>query len=241
TAATVPAAAPVRAAEPAPAPVPVSTAASPDPAEREEEGAEPAFAGPSLFEAANTEPEAEREHERVAEDVPAWQQFLERSDRRIEERDEPEPAAEPPEPAPWVATEPTPAFISEPEAPSKFDDAWRLPDDQPPAAVGEGPESAAFPHPPPMPVPEPSVETSFEPFVEPSHESSVEAEAQPVVIPPLAEHADWDDDNELYRAPPEASDDDVLQHAPEAPPPEPDIDAEEREARRRQQEEAARA
>ena len=80
---------------------------------------------------------------------------------------------------------------------------------------------AAFPHVPPVPVPEPQPEA--------------------VVVPPLAEHADWREDDEHFRAPPEPTDDDALQHAPEAPQPLSDIDAEEREERRRQQEEAARA
>ena len=143
-------------------------------------------------------------------------------------------------PAPWVTDEPAPAFLDEPErvepepleaaslwpeqpepgAPAP-DDAWALPDDEGAHPGGDEVERA-FPPSPSIPVPE------------------LEQEPESVIVPPLGEHADWaDDDDDLYRAPPETSGEDALQHAPEAPAPE--VDPEEVDARRREQEEAARA
>jgi hypothetical protein len=187
---------------------------------------EPLAAAPSLF----SEPEATPEPESspasagapapAAEPAPAWRQFIEERER-------------------WATGEPAPTFIEEPEETQRQpaevtsfwpgqdetelqatpgdDNAWALPDDQGGPVATEG-ESAAFPHAPPTPVPQQETE---------------------VVVPPLAEHDDWARDDEPYRAPPQPSDEDVLQHEPEAP--EPDVDPEEQEARRRQQEEAARA
>jgi hypothetical protein len=224
---------------------------------------EPALSGPSLFPTVEPEPElvpvAEPEPEPevapapVAEEEPAWKQFIDERERAIQDRDRESAAgerftpSEPSEPAPWLASEPAPTFIHEPEeqepepepaevssfwpgeqeplsqlAPepaANFDDAWALPDEEGAPVSAEAPESAAFPHPPPIPVPEPEPE---------------------IAVPPLREHTDWSEDDELFRAPPEPQSDDALQHEPEAPAP-PEVDAEELEARRRQQEEAARA
>jgi hypothetical protein len=221
--------APVPAARPATAPVPPPPPLPPEPVtRREEEIREPEpVAAPSLFNEPQPQPQPEPEPEPqpapapVAEPTPAWRQFIEDRER-------------------WATDEPAPTFIEEPEettrqpaeltslwpgqdepetqsAPS-VDDAWALPDDETAPVATEGPESAAFPHVPPTPVPEQETE---------------------VVVPPLGEHDDWDQDEEPYRAPPQPFDEDVLQHAPEAPAPEDDL--EERDERRRQQEDAARA
>jgi len=252
--APAPAVAPVGAPAPAPvtaAPVPTPAASTPPPAAaavpEPEPEPEPVFAGPSLFEETGFEPDRDEEpassEPAPAQEAPAWLQFIQERERAIQqerERDratEPPPSPVAPEPAPWVADEPAPAFLTEPERPepepepvevmslwpdstdpggSAGDDDWALPDDEP-THVGGDQADRAFPAAPPIPVPEP----------------------ESVVVPPLGEHPDWQDDDDLYRAPPESSGEDALQHAPEAPPPE--IDPEEREERRRQQEEAARA
>jgi len=260
-------AAPVAAAPPAPAPAtaaPAPTAAEPEaafarPSLFEETGFEPeplpdvepdAAPAPVASAPAPPAPPVPRP-EPIVEEKPAWLQFIQERERANQERDQestetylPPAPAPAPTPAPWASDEPAPAFLDEPEPepeptqptswwadggddsdraeePARsYDEAWALPDDEgtPGAsAVDEG--DRAFPASAPVPVPEP------EPDV--------------VDVPPLGEHADWKDDDELYRAPPEAADQDVLQHAPEAPAPE--VDSEEQEARRRQQEEAARA
>ncbi|MBV9411446.1 MAG: TIGR04086 family membrane protein [Acidimicrobiia bacterium] len=239
----VPVAAPPPVAEPVPAP--------------SEAEAEAAFARPSLFEETGFEPEplageepdtapapVAATPESAIEQKPAWLQFIQERERSIQERDQGSALDEtytpaPPAPAPWASDEPAPAFLDEPEPEAEptqptswwperderpeepvrtVDDAWALPDDED-TPGGGGEADRAFPPSPPTPVPAP--------------------EPDDVEVPPLGEHADWKDDDELYRAPPEPVDDDVLQHAPEAPPPE--VGSEEREARRRQQEEAARA
>src|SRR5581483_5413628 len=138
---------------------------------------------------------------------------IQERERANQERDQestetylPPAPAPAPTPAPWASDEPAPAFLDEPEPeptqptswwadggddsdraeePARsYDEAWALPDDEgtPGAsAVDEG--DRAFPASAPVPVPEP------EPDV--------------VDVPPLGEHADWKDDDELYRAPPE--------------------------------------
>jgi hypothetical protein len=228
-------------ARPAPAPVP-SAPPEPEP--------EPVFAGPSLFEETGFEPDRDEEPleptpepEPAAQETPAWLQFIQERERTFQAERERQPAAEAaprnvsPEPAPWVADEPTPAFLTEPERPepepqpaevmslwpesaeplgSANDDDWALPDDEP-AHPGGDQGDRAFPPSPAIPVPEP----------------------ESAIVPPLRERADWEDD--LYRAPPETAGEDALQHAPEAPAPAPDTDPDEVEERRRQQEEAARA
>ena len=105
-----------------------------------------------------------------------------------------------------------------------YDEAWALPDDESGPAGGPEPESEfAFPPSAAAPVPEP----------DPS------GGAEGVAPAPPGEHAEWNDDEAPYQAPPAPAEEDVLQHAPEAPAP--PVDPEEQEARRRAQEEAARA
>jgi len=192
-------------------------------------------------------------------ETPAWLQFIQEREQAIHERDR-EPAVEDtapaPAPAPWLEAEPAPTFIEEefnagepaplpasesqpaeaaswwPEEPEPvaqpapaYDEAWALPDEEAPPTGGPEPESqSAFPPSAATPVPEPDIGGGS---------------AEDVAPPPLAEHAEWNDEDARYQAPPEPAQDDVLQHAPEAPPPE--VDPEEQEARRRAQEEAARA
>jgi hypothetical protein len=239
-------------ARPVPAPVPSAPAqAAPQPAPEPEFEEEPVFAGPSLFEETGFEPDRDEEPSEpapVAEETPAWLQFIQERERSLQQEREHQPVAEPPPssvspaPAPWVADEPTPAFLTEPELPeperpepepepvevmslwpdstdpggAANDDDWALPDDEPTHASGEQIDRA-FPPSPHVPVPE----------------------REPTFVPPLGEHADWQDDDDLYRAPPDTAGEDALQHAPEAPAA--DVDPDEREERRRQQEEAARA
>jgi hypothetical protein len=253
-----------RAAAPAPARERVAPPPRP-PAERPKErakkekvaepGPEPIFSGPSLFEQAapETEPEPEQveapspaapEREPVAEEEPAWLQFVQERKQALHERDRDSGFEEvgPAEPAPWAGDEPVPTFIEEPvtresepseatgwwpeqaeavpgQAPAG-DEAWALPDDEG-GPTGGGETEFAFPPPGPAPV----------------HERGQEPEA--IEVPPLGEHADWEDDREPYRTAPEPTGDDALEQTPEAPLPE--VDPEEQEERRRQQEEAARA
>jgi hypothetical protein len=242
--------APARAVVPAAAPTPVPATPAPSPAAAPspppprrpaaEPEPEPSYVRPSLF-----EQEPDRDEEPAAEETPAWLQFIQDRERATQDR---EPVVEEPQPrpsvvpAPWVTDEPAPTFLDEaervqpeprdaaslwPEQPEPVgpapDDAWALPDDEGAHPGGDEVERA-FPPSPAIPIPE------------------QEPEPEQVIVPPLGEHADWaDDDDDLYRAPPETSGEDSLQNAPEAPPPAPDVDPEEVEARRRQQEEAARA
>jgi hypothetical protein len=221
----------------------------------EEEEPAPVLFGPSPFEDLVFEPEPptpepqrpepqapEPAPAALAEETPAWLQFIQERERANRERDEGLPVEDvvtTPEPAPWVGSEPVPTFLEEPDeepepAPTESgswwpgseeqpagatvaDEAWALPDDEPVAVVPEVPEGPAFPHPqqpPPVHVP-----------------------VDEVAPAPLEEHAEWPDDEALYQTPPMPGTGDVLEHAPEAP----DLDPEEQEERRRQQEEAARA
>ncbi|MBV8161515.1 MAG: hypothetical protein JO265_11385 [Acidimicrobiia bacterium] len=182
-------------------------------------------------------PPPEPPPEPAVEETPAWRQFIEERERTIRDRDRGSDFEEPlsrPEPQPWAGADPAPTFIEEPEEtervetsswwpedaaePVPVDQAWALPDDDAQTQVVESPEDVAFPHPPPTPVPGP--------------------ETEGMAPPPAAEHVEWRG-GAPYQAPPAPADDEVLQHAPEAPLP--DLDPEERAARRREQEEAARA
>jgi hypothetical protein len=227
----------------------------------EEEVHEPAFVGPSLFGEEQVlfepepepEPDPERQPEPVEAETPAWLQFIQERERAIREMDRESAVGDAPPapaPAPWSEPEPAPTFIVEPEfvepelvepapAPADvgswwpqepepaaqpapaYDEAWALPDEELPRAGGHEPDESAFP-PPPTPVPEPDVAGA----------------PDPVAPPPPAERGDWSGD-ELFQAPPEPPEEDVLQRAPEAPLAE--LDPEEQAERRRQQEEAARA
>jgi hypothetical protein len=202
---------------------------------------EPAAPAPQRSEPQAPEPAPEPAPAPVAEETPAWLQFIQERERGIRERDEGysvEEVVTAPESAPWVGSEPVPTFLEEPDdepepAPTESgswwpgsdaqpaqatvaDEAWALPDDEPVAVVPEIPEGPAFPHPQPPPVHVP---------------------VDDVAPAPLEEHAEWPDDEALYQTPPVPGTGDVLEHAPEAP----DLDPEEQEERRRRQEEAARA
>jgi hypothetical protein len=231
----------------APALTAAPTAAAPPPPLRsepvEKKLPEPAFVGPSLFEqqesAFEQEPEFEREREPepaelesegeqepVAEETPAWLQFIQERERAIRERDR-ESAVEdtptPPAPAPWSEAEPAPTFIEEPEVVEA--------DSQPlPASQSEGAEVTSWWPEEAEPVAQPAPGFD-EAWALPEEEAPPAGGPEPeslFAFPPSA-------------APPvpEPAQEEVLQDAPDAPAPE--VDPDEQEARRRAQEEAARA
>ena len=242
----------------APSTVPAPT--PPAEPEKKEPVPEPAFVGPSLFEQTRPpdpagEPD-EQQAEPAAEEVPAWQQFVQERQRGISEperepaRNEefvaPAPAPSPSTPsAPWADAEPAPTFIEEPEQdepePAEVSSWW--PDQGEPAVQPSLSYDEAWALPD-----DESAQTGAEapegaafPHPPPTPAPEPVPVSDAVVVAPLDEHEDWREDEEPYRAPPEPAADEAMQQAPEAPPPPPEADLEEREERRRQQEEAARA
>jgi hypothetical protein len=186
---------------------------------------EPAFAADVGFAADDTD-EA---------DVPVWWAD------EVEVLEEPETTEEPaaagswwPEPSTEPATEPATAQTAPQAAPQAYDDAWALPDVEPPPPADYEPDSLfAFP-PTPTPTPTPTPAPQAEPVR--VTDEGADAEPEPA---PLAEHSDWAHDRGLFQAPPDPGREGALQHIPEEMPAA-DPDPEE-EARRRQREEAARA
>jgi hypothetical protein len=146
--------------------------------------------------------------------------------------EEPEATEEPAAAGSWW---PEPA--TEPQAraqPQAYDDAWALPDDEPPPPADHEPDSLfAFP---PTPTPAPGPTPAPAPAAV-GRDTDEDADAEPEP-PPLAEHADWAHERGLFQAPPDPGREGALQHIPEAMPAAEDP---EEEARRRQREEAARA
>ncbi|MCU1449392.1 MAG: hypothetical protein JWP02_1562 [Acidimicrobiales bacterium] len=155
--------------------------------------------------------------------------------------EEPEVTEEPASTGSWW-----PEQATEPQSQSRpYDDAWALPDDEPPPPADHEPDSLfAFPpspSPAPVPAPTPAPATTPVPAAPAAaamdRDADEDADAEPEP-PPLAEHADWAHERGVFQAPPDPGREGALQHIPEAMPADEDPDE---EARRRQREEAARA
>jgi hypothetical protein len=165
-------------------------------------------------------------------DVPVWwaDEAAEAGEAGV--LDEPETTEEPAATGSWW---PEPAAAPQAQA-RAYDDAWALPDDEPPPPADHEPDSLfAFP-PTPTPTPTPSPTPTHMQAPAPDRDiDDDDAEPEP---PPLAEHSDWAHERGVFQAPPDPGREGTLQHIPEAMPAAEDP---EEEARRRQREEAARA